>query len=216
MGSSALDPHTNFFGNFVDAHIELDFLEEFASTIDRLLQEAASKAEVSLSALPDSIAAVAEDRAELYAELFPPLVHEAFLISSAIFMEREMRDFVNALRFALRTTLTFSDLNGSALERFRTFAEKVCSLDLGLSDPQWQDLDGLFAIRNCLVHAFGLVEGFRQSAAVLAFIRRHDTPECANGRLKLSSDTSTVLLRLLREVVDAIYGAALARFPQEE
>lgn len=211
----SLTPHINFFGQLVDAHMELDFLSEFATTIDSLLQDAAKSAS-STSPLSDSIAAVAEDRAELYAELFPPLVHEAFLISAAIFIEREMRTYVDILRSALDSKLSFNDLNGSAIDRFRIYTEKVCSLNLGLSNSHWQDLDGLFAIRNCLVHSFGNMEHFRQKPAISAFIKRHGAPALDHDRIKLSAKTSQTVLSLLREVVERIYRSALARFPEKK
>ena len=214
MPPEPLTPHTNFFGYLVDAGMEIDFLAEFARTIDTLLREAAAKPAASSAELPDSIAAIASDRADLYTELFPPLVHEAFVISVAIFMEREMRTYVDVLRMAFQTRLRFNDLNGSAIDRFRTYVEKVCTIDLGLPQAMWQDLDAVFAIRNCLVHAFGVTEEFRQLPAILAFIKRHRTPAIQDGRLKVSSETCTVLLRIIREVVDAIYGAALTHFPR--
>jgi hypothetical protein len=43
MRSYALDPHTYFFGNLVDASSQLEFLHEFASSLDALLVEAAAR-----------------------------------------------------------------------------------------------------------------------------------------------------------------------------
>jgi len=215
MRSYLLDPHTYFGGNLTDASIELEFLHELASSLDSLLTEAAARPPAELPPLSDSVAVVAGDRGCLYSELFPPLVHEAFLISSIIFLERQFRTYVAGLRQALSTPLSFNDLSGSVLERFRTFCQKVCLLDLGLSPEQWQDLAGLIALRNCLIHSGGVLEGSRDRASAESFVRRHGIPEILQGRLVFSRSTSTLVLRLLTDAIEAFYRAALNRFPRE-
>lgn len=215
MRSYALDPHTYFFGNLVDASSQLEFLHEFASSLDALLVEAAARPPSELAPLPDSVTVVAEDRAYLYSELFPPLVHEAFLISSIIFLERQFRTYVEGLRQALPTLLAFKELSGSALERFRTFCQKVCLLDLGLSPEQWQDLDGLIALRNCLIHSGGFLEGSRDRASCENFVQRHGDPQIVEERLVFSGSSSTLVLRLLTATIEAIYHATLRQFPRK-
>jgi hypothetical protein len=83
------------------ALVELEFLHEFASNLDTLLSEAAARPKSDLAPLPESLSIVAHDRADLYGEVFPPFVHEAFLISSVVFLDRQFRTYVEGLRRAL-------------------------------------------------------------------------------------------------------------------
>lgn len=177
--------------------------------------EPAARPPSELAPLPDSVTVVAEDRAYLYSELFPPLVHEAFLISSIIFLERQFRTDVEGLRQALPTLLAFKELSGSTLERFRTFCQKVCLLDLGLSPEQWQDLDGLIALCNCLIHSGGVLEGSRDRASCENFLQRHGDPQIVEERLVFSGSSSTLVLRLLTATIEAIYHATLRQFPRK-
>jgi hypothetical protein len=215
MTTPQLRPYVNFFGHFVDASMELDFLREFASRVEDLLVDGALRSSTGHRPLPDSIAAIAHDQQYLYTELFSPLLHESFVVSAVVFLERECRAFVEILAKALSVPLTLRDLNGSILERFRTFCSKVASLDLGVSQDLWQAVDGLVSLRNCIVHTGGLLEGSRDRKPVEHFLRTYKSPELRDGRIICSVETSDLVIRMLTEFIETIYRAALRRFPDE-
>ena len=161
MTTPQLRPYVNFFGHFVDASMELDFLREFASRVEDLLVDGALRSSTGHRPLPDSIAAIAHDQQYLYTELFSPLLHESFVVSAVVFLERECRAFVEILAKALSVPLTLRDLNGSILERFRTFCSKVASLDLGVSQDLWQAVDASYRSETALFtpEAYSKVRG---------------------------------------------------------
>jgi hypothetical protein len=215
MTTPRISPNVDFFGHAVDASMTLDLLREFATRVEAMLVDGASRPAAARQSLPDSVAAIAGDHEYLYAEVFPALLHESFVISAVVFLERECREYVDTLARALASPLTMRDLNGSVLERFRTFCSKVASLDLGISQELWQSVDGLVALRNCLIHAGGFVEGSRDRKPVEQFIRTHRTPELSDGRITCALRTSELVIRILTEFLEAIYSAALRRFPRE-
>jgi hypothetical protein len=215
MSPHMVPPHWDFFGKSVDTSMEFEFLQEFVDSLDQLLDEAATRPASRHLPLPDAVAAIASDRAELYSELFPRLLHESFAISSVVFLEHQCRSYVDCLRRALSTPLTLNDLSGTVIERFKTFCEKVCSLDLGISEQAWQDITGLVALRNCLVHSSGFLENSRDRKQIEAFVRRHQTPAILDGNLVFSRLTSRLCLHVLKVFTDSAYGAALERFPAE-
>ncbi len=208
-------PYYEFFGHAVDNSIELSLLREFSTQIETLLRDAADRVPDSKLELPDSLAVTAFDRANLYGDVFPGLLHESFLITCVVFLERELRAVVDILRKVAATSLSFSDLSGSNVERFRAFCVKVCGFNPGLSNEQWQSLTGLIEVRNCLVHSSGLLEGFPKRPAVEAFRLRHPAFKVEDGRLALSLDTSQVALGILSDFVDTVYRAAIEKYPRE-
>jgi hypothetical protein len=211
----SLDPHTNFFGSFVDAEMEVAFLRESVDSLESVLSEAAARPSSQHAPLNAALAAIAGDREYLYTELLPAVVHETHAISCVVFLERQCRDYVQALAAAISSSLTLNDLSGSVLQRFRTYCEKVAGLPLGLSVQDWQTVSGLVTLRNALVHVSGLVESSRDRREIEAFVRRHRTPEIVHGRLRFSRATSELFLSTLGHFVNAVYEAALNRFPPE-
>lgn len=204
-----------FFGDAVDADSQIAFLRESMDSLERLLFEAARRLPGDHPPLNDAVAALAADRETLYGEILPEVVHESHAISCMVFLERVCRDFVKELAFALPSKLTLNDLSGTVLERFRTYCEKLAALEFNLSPDEWQTVQGLLAIRNALVHTSGLIENSRDKRTIEVFIQRHRTPEVVDGRLRLSRATSELYIDTLARFTEAIFNAALDRFPRE-
>ena len=200
-----------FFGHAVDADIQLALLREYSTAIHAFLKKAAEPD----SDLPDALQAIATDRAYLYEEVFPQVLHESFLITCVVFLERELRTIVEILRRITGTPLTFGDLSGSNAERFRTFCTKVCAFDPGLSNEQWQALTGLIEVRNCLVHSSGLLEDFPKRAAVETFVRRSPDFKIEDGRLVVSEATSARAVAILTDFVETVFRAGTEKYPRE-
>ena len=204
-----------FYGDAVHAGMEVAFLRESVDSLERLLSEAAKRIPDDHPPLNDAVAALAGDREALYGEFLPGVVHETHAISCIVLLERICRDFVKELAYALPSKLTLNDLSGSVIERFRTYCEKVANLQFNLSDEDWQTVQGLLAIRNALIHTGGRVESSRERRLIENFVRSHGTPEITDGQLRLSRTTSELYLDSLSNFVNAIFHAALDRFPAE-
>ena len=83
-------------------------------------------------------------------------------------------------------------------------------------DPEvtaWQDMVGLFEIRNCLVHAGGNLAEFPKAATVREFAARHRTPNCSSQALEFNPSTSKVALEIASVFLQSIYDIALQAFP---
>lgn len=202
-----IDPNLLFFGNLVDGSSRLNDLEQFREHMEAFLRREQTyfveeaHPDLELEFLP------------LFAETFPPILHSSVVISTAILLEQEMRGFSGALIDALGLKLKFNDLSGSVLERFRTLVVKVASLDLNPNQVPWDDMVGLFEIRNCLVHAGGSLSEFQRAPTVHAFASRHGTPDCSDTVMTISAETSELVLRIASRFLDSIYDLALTRFP---
>ncbi len=201
-----LDPNVLFFGNLVDGGSRLQEFEQFREEMDAFLSREKTYFE-------EAHADLRIDFLPLFAETFPPILHSSIIISVAILLEQEMRGFCGALIDALGLKLKFNDLSGSVLERLRTLTTKVALLELDPLEVRWDDVVGLFEIRNCLVHAGGQLLDFQRAPTLRAFASRHGTPECSDTSIRIDAATSKVALKIASDFLDGIYNVALARFP---
>lgn len=208
-------PHNYFFGSLVDADMELEYLQDFAESTVKVLHHAARESETKRRELNDALKAIGGDAEYLYGVLYASDVHQAFIIACVIFLERNIRSFALGLNVALQLGLGLGDLSGSLLERFRKYCEKVARLDLVLNDPDWQDIKGVVAIRNCLVHCSGNLDDFSRKSELMAFAKRHGTPRIEDNWVRVEKETVNVVLKVLREFIESAYKSALERFPKE-
>ncbi|MFA5205357.1 MAG: hypothetical protein WC708_13250 [Lentisphaeria bacterium] len=141
-------------------------------------------------------------------------LNAGFLISVAIFLEREMREFAFALQKAGHLGLNLGDMSGSLPERFRKYCLHVARLPSLTTETNWQDVCGFVEIRNCLVHANGILDGFGKVNAIKAFATRHGTPRIDEPHLLVDAQTSHKCLDLVTDFIGTIYHVALKAYPR--
>lgn len=201
-----IKPNSLFFENYLDATSRLQNLDQFQEYAEGFLRSERDYYEEE--AHPD----LEREFLPLFAETFPPILHSSIIISTTILLEQELRGFSNALIDALGLRIRFNDLSGSIVERFRTLTTKIA--DLSVDVPfRWEDVVGLFELRNCLVHAQGHLSEFQRSSTVHSFSARHGTPICNDDVLAVDAKTSALALDIASTFVEAIYTAAMERFP---
>jgi hypothetical protein len=202
-----LDPNLLFFGNLVDASTRLEELEQFSGYVEGFLQQ--EQRYFREQAHPD----LEREFLPMFAYSFPPILHSSLVISTAIFLELEMRGYCEALRDNIGLELRAAELSGNALDRFRTYVSKVAKLSFDPVRARWEDMVGLFEIRNCLVHAGGNLKPFQRASVIRAFSARHGTPLCEDDQMIIDLDTSTIVLKIATDFINDIYELALVRFP---
>jgi|TARA_R100000049_G_C1944616_1_gene89417 hypothetical protein len=203
----SLDPNLLFFGNSVDASEKLAELEQFLEYVSGFLFREARY--LDEKAHPD----LTREFLPLFADTLPPILHSSIVISTTTLLEQEMRGYAAALLSSLRSKLKFGELSGSVLERFRVVTTKIAGFAFDDFEASWQDVVGLFEIRNCLVHAGGDLGGFQKASTIRTFSKKHSTPIFADDSVEIDLRTSEVALRIASVFLDHIYNLALDRFP---
>jgi hypothetical protein len=203
---ASIEPNLLFYGNAVDASSRLSDLEHFRGYLDGYLR---TESEFMHELHSD----LEVDMVPLFAETFPPILHSAVLTSTVALIELEIRGYCDALRTSLGLALKLSDLSGGLLERFWRYCGKVVGLPLDATTLRWQDVTGLFELRNCLVHAGGRLNEFQGAPAVRAFARTHGTPAILDDAVEIESNTSVTALAIASDFFDGIFDLALTRFP---
>jgi hypothetical protein len=200
MSMKRIDPGVNFFGHLVSSTCDLEDLEQFRNYMNGFLP-----------CKPTDDKDKARSESE---ETFRPILHSSIIISTVVLLEREMRDYSTALLDAIESDLRFNDLSGSVPDRFMTVVTKIAKLPLNLTNVGWEDVNGLFEIRNCLVHAGGYLPESSKASTIRVFAARHGTPDCSEGTLDIDALTSEVALQVASVFLEGIYDSALAAFPK--
>lgn len=202
-----MGPNEIFFDNALDASRRLNDLEQFSAYVNGYLEH--EQRYFREDAHPD----VEREFLPLFSATFPPILHSSLVVSSVMLMELELRGFSEALREHLALPLSMSDLQGSLLDRFRKYAGTLAGLELQLYGDLWDDVVGVFEIRNCLVHNYGSLDRFSRRSIIEAFARRNGGPTVASETIKVQGTTSSTVLCVASNLFDMIYEAALRRFP---
>ncbi len=206
-----LDPHTQFFGDYVHAMAEIELLRQFIKDIDNSLAHSVSPE--AFGDLSNEIKMIEEDEPDLIWGPYAEILNSGLIISIAIFLEKQLNQYCENLGKADHLELSIRDLSGSLPERFRKYCLHIAKLPTLTNDQNWNDIRGLMEIRNCLVHKDGRLEGFGKAKTIEAFIHKHQTPSVENHILMIKGNTSLKCLEIVQEFTGSIYRVALDRYP---
>jgi hypothetical protein len=203
----SIDPNLLFFGNWVDASSRIEDIEKFLEHADsayqrelKLLDEE-GHVDLDIEFVP------------LFAETLPPILYTSVVIAAASVLEQELRGISHALREALKLPLSFNDLSGSLIERFRKYTIGLAGLPVTLQEGEWQDILAVYEVRNCLIHAGGDLRSFPKADAIRLFSQRHQLTMCQDDRLELEKQTAKTIARIIYAFLENVYEAALVKFP---
>ncbi len=202
-----IDPNLLFFGNWVDASCRIEdienFLEQTSSAYQRELTWLEEEGHVDLDI----------EFVPLFAETLPPILYMSVVIAATSLLEQELRGISQALRKTLELPLSFNDIAGSLIERFRKYAIGLAGLPVNLQQSDWQDILAVYEIRNCLVHAGGDLGAFAKADVIRTFAQRRQLTVCRDERLELEKATAEAIARVIFVFLEAVYDAALVKFP---
>lgn len=202
-----IDPNLLFFGNWVDASSRIEDIEKFLEHTDSAYQrelkwlDEEGHVDLDIEFVP------------LFAETLPPILDTSVVIAAASVLEQELRGISHALRETLKLPLSFNDISGSLIERFRKYAIGLAGLPVNLQEGEWQDIFAVYEIRNCLVHAGGDLRSFAKADAIRSFAQRRQLTMCQDEKLTLEEQTAKAITRTIYSFLEQVYEAALERFP---
>lgn len=208
--------HANliFFGNRADADMQLTDLAAFLQDVDLFIKKTHKQlsSEYGKALVPFDI----EFTIERYENSFGEILRKSFVIALIIFLEREIGEYCNDYQKYLNIDIGWKDLRGSVLDRFQLFTKKFLKLKMNFKNKNmWQDLHGLFALRNCLVHADGDLSKFSEAQKLKDFAKRYRSINLQERYVELSLKACEDCLMLVKEFIEEIYDYALSFFPGE-
>jgi hypothetical protein len=201
-----IDNNTLFFGNFVDADLKLADLNDYLNDVSKFIDRKKKHKEKTYK---ENI--LKDIAIKMFSESFTSILFESALISAWVFMEEEFKGYCNAMQKAMAIDLSYSDLKGSAIERFRVYTSKVLNLNFKFKDENWEDLKAITEIRNSIIHTEGSVGNKK---LVSSFLKRNKLPMLlSDDKIAIDKDSLSIIITLCRLFVERIYTVALCKFP---
>ena len=195
-----------FFANFVDAGLKLADLHDYLNDVSQFIER---KKRYKERTYQDNV--LKETAITMFTESFTSLLLESTLISVWVFMEAELKGYCNAMQRATGIKLSYSDLKGSAVDKFRVYTSKVTNLDFGMEDVDWEDLKAINEMRNSVVHSEGSVGNKK---LVTSFLKRHKLSGLLpTGKVLVGKNDLSIIISICRLLIDRIYATALRTFP---
>lgn len=205
--------HANlmFFGNFVDADVNLEDLKDFLIDVSKFIDE--TKNRLSSKEFPSVPLHEVETLKDHYEYTFGEILRKSFIVTLCIFLEQELGTYCKEFKKQLKLDISWKDFKGAALERFKLYINKLLKLKLNLSNTMWQDLQGIISLRNCLVHSNGNLENFSDAERIRAFSKRHNSLVIDEDGVEISVKICQECLGIIKDFIKTIYDYALSYFP---
>ena len=89
---------------------------------------------------------------------FPQLLRSTTLIALYSLLEHRLFEICEILRKEDKLSLGPNDLKGAGVEQARAFIQRACGRSFPDQSAEWQTIQNVRKVRNCLVHNGGVVE----------------------------------------------------------
>jgi hypothetical protein len=89
-----------------------------------------------------------------YDYFFPLSLRYSFVVLLFLVLENQLRMLCDEIMKRRSLNLQAADFSGNALKRSRIYLEKV----VGIENIDWEKLEDLSKVRNCIVHTLGKVD----------------------------------------------------------
>ena len=160
-----------------------------------------------------------EDHSEyegLISDIFPDITRKSFIVSLLIALEVEFKEFCGLLREIEGHSLKWNELQGSALDRFICYCEKLSNLKVAKDDAKRQLIKGLFEARNCIVHNNSSIEFFGKAEEVIRFVNSVTGISIENGYLTFSYEACLTCADIMNSFMQDAYDVAIEKYPNNK
>lgn len=199
MSKAQHSPGLQFFGNLVDLDCHIQDLKLVLKKTEEI--EFPSHADIT-------------DEDVLITEIHPDISRKGFIVTLLIALDDQFKVFCEILKEATNQNLKWTDLKGSALERFITYSVKVCGLKSVCNDLNRQQLQGIIEIRNCIIHNNSCIEGFIKHKVIGSFSKHMEGVNIQNGYIDLELVACTNCADIVLRFMEQAYYAALEVYPK--
>jgi uncharacterized protein YutE (UPF0331/DUF86 family) len=145
------------------------------------------------------------DFSENLEESFKRNLNYSFITLLYSFLESSLNDLCSFLKEQKNLDLNFNDLNREGIIRAKNYLEKVCKLCFSAIGNEWNEIEKLNKIRNCIVHTNGNVEKFRQTTKIKNIAEHTKYIELENDYLVVNNNYIMLMIEAINKFVLALY-----------
>jgi hypothetical protein len=152
-----------------------------------------------------------KDLEDVFEEYFPSLQRSSALAAIYGAFENDLNRLCDLVQIAVSSGLRFQDLNGNGVERARNSLIKVGGFDLSAGEKKWNAITKIREVRNCFVHADGIVK--EGDKTISAYTRETTLLTLHRKKLELQEGFLEEAVTALLRHCEVLGRAATARFP---
>ncbi len=206
--------NNNFFGNFVGIDMQLDELKIYLNEVQSFIKT------THLNLQSDKVKGLDSDTLDNLKYHFEhtqgEILRKSIIISIVILLEAEIDAYCQDFKKYKNLAIGFRDFKGDLLDKFKTFLTKILYTDFDFQGSLWQDIVGLYEIRNSLVHNSGSISDFGKRKTVENFVQRNKSFEIdGNERICISHQSCIDSIKIVETFFTEITKFALIVFPDK-
>lgn len=131
----------------------------------------------------------------------------SMIITVYSLLEISLNDLCHYLRNSKKLALSFDELRGEGIERAKLYLTKVCLLDFPESCKEWNEIQKLNKIRNCIVHAMGDIENAKSPQKLRNIIANTNGLGLENERfIRIDSEYINTTISNTKKLLETVYG----------
>jgi len=157
-------------------------LEEYLENIEKFLKGKKSKLRRQYLKWDDRIKQLPPDKQEFYKQYwleefnqysieFPRILRNSFLVTAISLLEFELAIICKKLKEQQQIPISWRELKGDTLEQAKRFCN-VAGLNIASDNENWQNIQNVYLVRNCIVHNNGSIKGSKDERKLIKFAQQ--------------------------------------------
>jgi hypothetical protein len=163
--------NNNFFGNLVGIDMQLEELKVYLNEVHNFIKI------TNVHLHSDKVKGLDYETLENLKYHFEhtqgEILRKSIIISIVILLENELDTYCEDFKEHKGIAVSYRDFRGDLLDKFKLFSVKILGSDFDFQSSLWQDIVGLYEVRNSLVHNNGLISNFGKRRTVENFVNRN-------------------------------------------
>jgi hypothetical protein len=204
--------NNNFFGNAIGIDMQLDELKVYLNEVNSFIKTFHTN--LQSDKMKGLDIKTFENLKYHFEHTQGEILRKSIIISTVILLESEIDIYCKDFRKHKKITIGYNDFKGDLLDKFKIFSSKLLQSDFNFQGITWQDIVGLYEIRNSLIHNGGNVTDFGKRKTIESFIRRNKSFEIDdNERVCISHQSCLVSIKIVETFFNELTDFALREFP---
>jgi len=199
-----------FFRNATVFDMSMRELEIFLTEFENFFKERQKKLKYESEYFEDL------DEKFLFNKWFPNIQRRSFIISLVTIFENETRAYCNILNKYDKVKIKYSDLRGSAIEKFVNYTTKLAGINYNFDKNVFENIKALIELRNCIVHSDGIITDYQKKSVIVKFAKSFEGIVFENGHIYLSYKYCRKALNLISEFFNEIFKSGFYKYESSE
>jgi hypothetical protein len=204
--------NNNFFGNAVGIDMQLEELKVYLNEVHNFIRI------TNITLQSDKMKDLDEETLENLKYHFEntqgEILRKSIIISIVILLESEIDTYCRDFKRYKKLSIGYNDFKGDLLDKFKIFSSRLLQSDFNFQGTLWQDILGLYEIRNSLIHNNGLLTDFGKRKTIERFISRNKSFEIDdNERICISHKACLDSVKIVETFFNELTDFALRIFP---